>query len=116
MLGGHNLVVEEWAQRYHSAGTPTAENRWSTESVSLWHNAQAGAIMDELNSIISEERAIEPQVEFVKLFTRDLPFLPLYYRLEWLAVRKGLAGITPRTESGGQNMNTWNMQVWDIHR
>jgi peptide/nickel transport system substrate-binding protein len=65
MLGGNNLVVEEWAERFHSAGTPTAENRWSSESVSLWRNAQADAIMDELNSVIPEERAIDLQVEFV---------------------------------------------------
>jgi len=113
MLGGNNLVVEEWAERFHSAGTPTAENRWSSESVSLWRNAQADAIMDELNSIIPEERAVDLQVEFVKLYTRDLPYLPLYYRLEWLAIRKGLTGVTPRAETGGQNMNTWNMHAWD---
>jgi peptide/nickel transport system substrate-binding protein len=113
MLGGHNLVVEEWAERFHSAGTPTPENRWSTESVSLWNNAQADAIMDELNSVIPEERAIDLQVEFVKLYTRDLPYLPLYYRLEWLAIRKGLTGVTPRAETGGQNMNTWNMHRWE---
>ena len=113
MLGGNNLVVEEWAERFHSAGTPTAENRWSSESVSLWRNAQADAIMDELNSVIPEERAIDLQVEFVKLYTRDLPYLPLYYRLEWLAIRKGLTGVTPRAETGGQNMNTWNMHAWD---
>jgi peptide/nickel transport system substrate-binding protein len=113
MLGGNNLVIEEWAERFHSAGTPTAENRWSTESVSLWRNPQADAIMDELNSVIPEERALDLQVEFVKLYTRDLPYLPLYYRMEWLAIKKGLTGVTPRAETGGQNMNTWNMQVWD---
>ena len=112
-LGGQNLVVEEWAERFHSAGTPTAENRWASESVSLWQNPQADKIMDELNTIIPEARATDLQVEFVKLFTRDLPYLPLYYRLEWLAIRKGLTGITPRIESGGQNMNTWNMHQWD---
>jgi peptide/nickel transport system substrate-binding protein len=112
-LGGQNLVVEEWAERFHSAGTPTAENRWSTESVSLWQNPQADKIMDELNTIIPESRAIDLQVEFIKLFTRDLPYLPLYYRLEWLAIRNGVTGITPRIESGGQNMNTWNMQLWE---
>jgi peptide/nickel transport system substrate-binding protein len=112
-LGGQNLVVEEWAERFHSAGTPTAENRWSTESVSLWQNPQADKIMDELNTIVPEARAADLQVEFVKLFTRDLPYLPLYYRLEWLSVRSGVSGITPRIESGGQNMNTWNMHNWD---
>jgi ABC-type transport system substrate-binding protein len=113
MVGGHNLVVEEWAERYHSAGTPTAENRYSTESVSLWRNPEADKIMDELNTIISEQRAIELQVQFVKLYTRDLPHLPMYYSPEILAIKQGLKGITPRIESGGNNMNTWNMQVWE---
>ncbi|MGH7774547.1 MAG: peptide ABC transporter substrate-binding protein [Candidatus Binatia bacterium] len=113
MLGGANLVVEEWAERYHSAGTPTAENRWSTESVTLWRNTQADTIMDELNSVIPEERAIELQVEFVKLYTRDLPHLPLYYAPEIIVIKKGLSGITPRIEGGGQNMNTWNVHQWE---
>jgi peptide/nickel transport system substrate-binding protein len=113
MVGGHNLVVEEWAERYHSAGTPTPENRYSTESVSLWNNAQADAIMDELNTIIPESRAIQLQAEFVKLYTRDLPHLPMYYSPEVLAIKKGLRGVTPRIESGGNNMNTWNMHLWD---
>ena len=113
MVGGHNLVVEEWAERYHSAGTPTAENRYSTESVSLWRNPQADAIMDELNTIVPEPRAIQLQVDFVKLYTRDLPHLPMYYAPEILAIKKGLKGITPRIESGGNNMNTWNMHVWE---
>jgi peptide/nickel transport system substrate-binding protein len=113
MVGGHNLVVEEWAERYHSAGTPTAENRYSTESVTLWKNAQADAIMDELNTIIPEKRSIELQAEFVKLYTRDLPHLPLYYTPEIIVTKKGLTGVTPRIESGGNNMNTWNMHVWD---
>ena len=39
--------------------------------------------------------------------------LPRERLLEWLAVKKGVTGITPRIESGGQNMNTWNMHLWD---
>jgi peptide/nickel transport system substrate-binding protein len=113
MVGGHNLVVEEWAERYHSVGTPTAENRYSTESVTHWKNARADAIMDELNTIIPAQRAVQLQVEFVKLYTRDLPYLPMFYSPEILAIKKGINGITPRIESGGNNMNTWNMHTWD---
>ena len=104
---------KEWAGAFTGAGTPAGENRWSTESWSVWRNARADKIMDELNTIIPESRAIALQVEFVKLFTRDLPYLPLYYRLEWLAIRNGVTGVTPRIESGGQNMNTWNMHLWE---
>jgi len=69
--------------------------------------------MDQLNSIISDDREVELQVEFVKLYTRDLPYLPLYYTPEILAVKKGLIGITPRIETGGANANTWNIHLWD---
>lgn len=112
-IGGMNLVVEEWAERFHSAGTPTSENRFSTESVSLWRNAQADAILDELNTIIPAQRSIDLQVEFIKLYTGDLPYMPLYYTPEIIVIKKGLTGVTPRVESGGNNMNTWNMQVWN---
>ena len=112
-LGGMSSAVEEWVERFHSSYTPTEENRYATQAVSLWRNAQADAIMDQLNSIISDDREVELQVEFVKLYTRDLPYLPLYYTPEILAVKKGVSGITPRIETGGANANTWNIHLWD---
>ena len=42
-----------------------------------------------------------------------LPHLPLNYSPEVLVVKKGLTGITPRQESGGQNSSSWNMHQWD---
>jgi peptide/nickel transport system substrate-binding protein len=113
MIGGMSSSVEEWAERFHTTYTPTEENRYATQAVSLWRNAQADAIMDELNTIISEDRAIELQVEFAKLYSRDLPYLPLHYTAEILAIKKGLSGIIPRIETGGANANTWNIHLWD---
>ena len=66
-----------------------------------------------MNTIIPAQRAVQLQVEFVKLYTRDLPYLPMFYSPEILAIKKGINGITPRIESGGNNMNTWNMHTWD---
>ena len=70
-------------------------------------------ILDELQSIISDEREDQLQLEFVKLFCEQLPHLPLFYSPEVLVVRKGLTGVTPRQESGGQNASTWNSYQWD---
>jgi hypothetical protein len=47
------------------------------------------------------------------MFTEALPHLPLYYSPEILVVKRGLTGLTPRQESGGQNSSSWNMQQWD---
>ncbi|HEX9146786.1 MAG TPA: peptide ABC transporter substrate-binding protein [Candidatus Binatia bacterium] len=112
-IGSHNVTVEEWQERFHSNNIPTAENKFAPENVSGWNDPRKDAIMDELNSIITPARSEQLQLEFVKMFTDALPHLPLYYSPEVLVVKKGLTGITPRQESGGQNSSSWNMVQWD---
>ncbi len=112
-IGSHNVTVEEWQERFHSNNIPTAENKFAPENVSGWNDPRKDAIMDELNSIITPARSEQLQLEFVKMFTEALPHLPLYYSPEVLVVKRGLTGITPRQESGGQNSSSWNMHQWD---
>lgn len=112
-IGSHNVTVEEWQERFHAKNIPTAENRFAPENVSGWNDPRKDAILDELNSIITPARSEQLQLEFVKMFTEALPHLPLYYSPEVLVAKKGLTGITPRQESGGQNSSSWNMHQWD---
>jgi peptide/nickel transport system substrate-binding protein len=112
-IGSHNVTVEEWSERFHSRNIPTAENRFATENVSGWNDRRKDAILDELNSIITPAKSEQLQLEFVKMFSEALPHLPLYYSPEILAVKRGLTGVTPRQESGGQNSSSWNMHRWD---
>jgi peptide/nickel transport system substrate-binding protein len=112
-IGSHNVTVEEWSERFHTKNLPTAENRFATENVSGWNDPRKDAILDELNSMITPARSEQLQLEFAKMFSEALPHLPLYYSPEILAVKRGLTGITPRQESGGQNSSSWNMHRWD---
>lgn len=112
-IGSHNVTVEEWQERFHSNNIPTAENKFAPENVSGWNDPRKDAILDELNSIITPTRSEQLQLEFLKMFTDVLPHLPLYYSPEVLAVKRGLTGITPRQESGGQNSSSWNMAQWN---
>ncbi len=112
-IGTHNVTVEEWAERFHTKNIPTAENKYAVENVSGWNDPRKDAILDELNEIITPDRSEKLQLEFVKLFTEYLPVHPLYYGPEVLVTKKGLTGITPRQETGGQNSSTWNMHKWD---
>jgi len=111
-IGTHNVTVEEWAERFHTKNIPTAENKYATENVSGWNDPRKDAILDELNSIITPERSEKLQLEFVKLFSEYLPVHPLYFGPEVLVAKRGLTGITPRQETGGQNASTWNMHKW----
>jgi peptide/nickel transport system substrate-binding protein len=112
-IGSHNVTVEEWNERFHSKNIPTAENKFAPENVSGWNDPKKDAILDELSSIISPARSEQLQIEFCKMFSAALPHLPLNYSPEVLAVKRGLTGITPRQESGGQNSSSWNMHQWD---
>jgi peptide/nickel transport system substrate-binding protein len=112
-IGSHNVTVEEWPERFHSKNIPTAENKYAPENVSGWNDPKKDAILDEINSIITAEQSEKLQLEFCKMFSAALPHLPLYFTPEVLVVKKGLTGITPRQESGGQNSSSWNTHKWD---
>ena len=112
-IGAHNVTVEEWQERFHTKNIPTQENKFSLENVSGWNDPRKDAILDELSSIISPARSEQLQIEFCKMFAEALPHLPLFYSPEVLVVKKGLTGITPRQESGGQNSSSWNTHTWD---
>ena len=112
-IGTHNVTVEEWQERFHTKNIPSAENKFALENVSGWNDQRKDAILDELNSIITPARSEQLQLEFLKMFSDALPHLPLYYSPEVLVAKKGLTGITPRQESGGQNSSSWNMYQWD---
>jgi peptide/nickel transport system substrate-binding protein len=112
-IGTHNVTVEEWQERFHTKNIPNAENKFAPENVSGWNDPRKDAILDELNSIVTPARSEQLQLEFLKMFTDALPHVPLYYSPEVLVAKKGLSGITPRQESGGQNSSSWNMYQWD---
>jgi len=112
-IGTHNVTVEEWQERFHTKNIPNAENKFAPENVSGWNDPRKDAILDELNSIVTPARSEQLQLEFLKMFSDTLPHLPLYYSPEVLVAKKGLTGITPRQESGGQNSSSWNMYQWD---
>ena len=112
-IGTHNVTVEEWQERFHTKNIPSAENKFALENVSGWNDPRKDAILDELNSIVTPTRSEQLQLEFIKMFSDALPHLPLYYSPEVLVAKKGLTGMTPRQESGGQNSSSWNMYQWD---
>jgi peptide/nickel transport system substrate-binding protein len=112
-IGSHNVTVEEWQERFHSKNIPSAENKFALENVSGWNDPRKDAILDELNSIVTPARSEQLQLEFVKMFSEALPHLPLVYSPEVLVAKKGLTGLTPRQESGGQNSSSWNTYQWD---
>lgn len=113
-LDSHNYSVDEWAERWHSRNIPTEANRWVPENSHRWSNPKADAIMDELDTIIPPEREDELIVEFLKLWTDELPSLPLYHNSDITTVVQGITRVTPRGDTGAYPIITWNIHEWGL--
>jgi hypothetical protein len=67
-------------------------------------------------SELTEAKQVEIERELGRVFTADLPLLPLMYEPEIIVKGGGLTGVSAitGTSHNGQIMHTWNMHEWDI--
>jgi hypothetical protein len=52
-------------------------------------------------------------VQFARLYSEQLPVLPLKYLSEVMSVRKGVTNVFPRLDLGGEWARTWNGEQWE---
>ena len=70
------------ASYLHSLCIPTVATGWEGNNISHWRNARADDMLDQLATAASFEAQLDLLVELQKLFTEELPMLPLFYRPE----------------------------------
>jgi ABC-type transport system substrate-binding protein len=107
------VVVESWYDRFHSSRPPSEVNDWRAFGVALWPDPAKDRVLDDLNSVIEQPLIDQAMVDFARLFTRDLPHLPLKYNAEITSYRKNVRNVPVRFESGGNTVRTWNVHLWE---
>jgi peptide/nickel transport system substrate-binding protein len=112
-LGQHSILVEDWNRRFGDRTIPSEQNKFTLDNVSQWVNPQKQQVLDALDDTLDPQRRDELQVQFLKLFTEELPHLPLKYASEVTAYRSTVKGVPVRYESGGENYRTWNVHLWE---
>jgi peptide/nickel transport system substrate-binding protein len=113
-LGG-NVNVAEWDLRWHSRAIPTEANRWTGNNPSRWSNVESDALLDELGAVgLTRQREDDLVVEFIKLWTSQVPALPLVYNTDIIPVSTKVTGIVPRSITGINALFNWNVQDWDV--
>ena len=112
--GWGSFSVEQWRFFYGTENIPTAENRWIGSNDSRWDDPRKQAILDEMDQTLDPARFDQALVDFARVFSEQLPLLPLKLQAEVMSVRKGVQNIFPRPELGGENTRTWNAEQWDI--
>lgn len=110
---GHNLVVEEWANRFGNAAIPSEATRWVGDNVSRWSSPRKEAVLKEMDQTLDRQRWEDLSVEFAILFNQELPHLSLMTSAAIMAVKNGITGVQAVSESGTSNSRTWNVEQWE---
>ena len=50
---------------------------------------------------------------FARIWTQDLPDLPLFFSSDVTTYRKGVTNLIPRVDLGDGNSRMWNSWEWD---
>ncbi|MEA2641488.1 MAG: peptide/nickel transport system substrate-binding protein [Chloroflexota bacterium] len=113
ILGGSTTVAALY-RRWHSTFIPTAANHYLGDNTSRWNNPQADRLLDQIEASFDQTQKNQLLAQIAKVYTDEMPALPLYYQAEPVAVHKSLLNARPRPNSSGQNTTTWDCYQWDL--
>jgi peptide/nickel transport system substrate-binding protein len=111
---GGGTTVATLFRRWHSSFIPTAENRYIGDNIPRWNNPEADRLLEQLDRTFTRSEMEQILAQLAKVYTDDMPALPLYYQPEPVAVAKNLKGARPRPNSSGQHATTWDVYEWEL--
>lgn len=105
-------AVEPPCNLYLSAQIPSEENGWGAPNNTGYSNpAFDAACTAALQAMDADERA-EQHAAAMRLFTQELPSIPLYSRTKLAIVRPGVTGVILDPTA---NADLWNIEAWSIN-
>lgn len=96
----------------HSEWIPAEETGWSGQNMSGWANEQADELIDKIMMEMSETQRQKYAVDLFRIWSEELPSLPLFYRTDVTAFKPSITGILPTATA---DPDTWNIHLWDIN-
>lgn len=93
----------------HSSQIPSDKNGWSGQNFMSWANKDADALMDQLDLEFNAAKRTELVHKILKLYTEEVPVLPLYYRSDVSVVPANLKNYRV---SGHQFSETNAVENW----
>lgn len=97
-------------------GIPTPENRWTGSNRGGYASPSWDEVSQRLRVTLEESERIALERELVRIFSADLPVLPIYYDVDLLPVTSGLTGV--QAARGMVHLgilhHTWNAHEWDL--
>lgn len=95
-----------------SKAIPTSANGWSGQNFHGWKNATVDKDLDALDLEFDAKKRADLVHEILKLYTAEVPVLPLYYRSDISVTPKNLKNYKM---SGHQFYETNNIEDWNLN-
>lgn len=67
---------------FHSSQIPTTKNGWSGQNQMAWKNPRIDQITEQMETEFDLKKRIALAQEFLKIYTDEVPVIPLYYRAD----------------------------------
>lgn len=98
---------------YRRDRIPTAERRWQGGNRGAWPGlAEYDRLIEVYETTLDRSARTDAVLQMSKLYTENLPALSLYFKLNAIAVARGLTGPRVTDPNGTAE---WNIHEWD-HR
>lgn len=93
----------------NSKQIPTQSNGWSGQNYPGFRNEKVDALSQECLKMLDKKKIYQNMAQIQKILTKELPSIPLFYRVNVTTARKDLRGYYP---SGAGVSDTWNGAWW----
>lgn len=90
---------------------PTKANNFSGQNYPGWCNQEASKLLIDASNKLTQAERKPLYVQAQKIWTSELPVLPLYQRLNQTVVKKALSPFSPAPTN---TPPTWNAHLWQL--
>lgn len=95
----------------HSEMIPTEKNGWSGQNYPGWKNAKMDKLIEDMALEFNSKKRVELAAEMQKLYTDELPVIPLYYRTDNAVIPKNMKNFKI---PGHQFSETNEVELWNL--
>jgi peptide/nickel transport system substrate-binding protein len=90
---------------------PTEENPSAGQNYTGYANARVDRLIDRIETELDPARRTELWHQLLRIYARDLPSLPLFWRAQPFVLPKWLEGVQP---TGHQYPTTFWVEDWRV--
>ncbi len=91
---------------------PTAENNWVGQNDMGWCNEAASVAIKKANNTLVRSDRVAQYTIVQQEFTKDVPTIPLFQRMDVYAINSKLTGFAPKTN--GDGFYNYNAETWEL--